>query len=267
MGVDLFFVLTGFPTSGLLFAELSNAGHLRVGRFLLRRGFNIYPSFYAFLAFSLVFYDRNGLAALTEAVFLQDCPALTGAEAWYQTRPLAVEEHVYVALPLLLLLPRETKLLNSQGIFAVFGVAALACVALRAFDGARHPHVTFATRHEATHLRIDSLLFGIVVSCLHHAHRLATQWFVRRRRRALAIVAAALVCPTFLIPPETAWMPVLTLPGLRRPGFVLVLISILAGRLATRVVELPMLALRERLVPRNRGPAHRLGADVAVGEH
>src|SRR6185295_15310789 len=46
IGVDLFFVLSGFLVSGLLFEEYERHGTLRVGRFLVRRGFKIYPGFY-----------------------------------------------------------------------------------------------------------------------------------------------------------------------------------------------------------------------------
>lgn len=60
-GVDLFFVLSGFLVSGLLFREHRLHGDLRTGRFLIRRGFKIYPSFYIFLfaTFFLGVYPRR----------------------------------------------------------------------------------------------------------------------------------------------------------------------------------------------------------------
>ena len=42
-GVDLFFVLSGFLVSGLLFTEYQRHGSVDVVRFLVRRGFKIYP--------------------------------------------------------------------------------------------------------------------------------------------------------------------------------------------------------------------------------
>lgn len=50
MGVDLFFVLSGFLVSGLLFTEYRSRGHLGVGRFYIRRGWKIYPPFIALIA-------------------------------------------------------------------------------------------------------------------------------------------------------------------------------------------------------------------------
>src|SRR6478609_6217276 len=41
-GVDLFFVLSGFLVSGLLFREHQHYGDVHAGRFLIRRGFKIY---------------------------------------------------------------------------------------------------------------------------------------------------------------------------------------------------------------------------------
>src|SRR5262245_42677041 len=46
IGVDLFFVVSGFLVSGLLFSEYQQRGKIRIWRFYIRRGFKIYPAFY-----------------------------------------------------------------------------------------------------------------------------------------------------------------------------------------------------------------------------
>ena len=45
-GVDLFFVLSGFLVSNLLFQEYKQTQSVKPIRFLIRRGFKIYPLFY-----------------------------------------------------------------------------------------------------------------------------------------------------------------------------------------------------------------------------
>src|SRR4026209_1924186 len=45
-GVDLFFVLSGFLVSGLIFREYKTTGDFDASRFLIRRGFKIYPAFW-----------------------------------------------------------------------------------------------------------------------------------------------------------------------------------------------------------------------------
>src|SRR5260221_10426293 len=43
IGVDLFFVLSGFFIGGQLWKEIQRTGKDAVGRFILRRGFRIWP--------------------------------------------------------------------------------------------------------------------------------------------------------------------------------------------------------------------------------
>src|SRR4051794_29454248 len=48
-GVDLFFVLSGFLISGLLFEEWKRTGSINIKRFYIRRALKLYPAFYALL--------------------------------------------------------------------------------------------------------------------------------------------------------------------------------------------------------------------------
>src|ERR1700754_2595070 len=63
IGVDLFFVLSGFLVSGLLFKEYMRYGKINPGRFLIQRGFKIYPIY--FLTYPLymlfMFYKTGAL--------------------------------------------------------------------------------------------------------------------------------------------------------------------------------------------------------------
>lgn len=53
VGVDLFFVLSGYLISGLVIDEYRSTGGVNGFRFLVRRGFKIYPSFYTFILLGL----------------------------------------------------------------------------------------------------------------------------------------------------------------------------------------------------------------------
>jgi peptidoglycan/LPS O-acetylase OafA/YrhL len=104
IGVDLFFVLSGFLIGGLLFAEHVRHGTIHVGRFLVRRGFKIYPAFYAFLALTVVYLRvRYGgypprAHIIADALFVQNY----ADSLWHHTWSLAVEEHFYILLPAVL---------------------------------------------------------------------------------------------------------------------------------------------------------------------
>src|ERR1700730_6928049 len=55
IGVDLFFVLSGFLISGLLFSEYKARSSISFKRFFIRRGLKIYPAFYLFLFLTVMF--------------------------------------------------------------------------------------------------------------------------------------------------------------------------------------------------------------------
>jgi peptidoglycan/LPS O-acetylase OafA/YrhL len=58
--VDIFFVLSGFLVSGLLFREAAQTGTVSLGRFLIRRGFKIYPAFWVMIAFTVAWTILHG---------------------------------------------------------------------------------------------------------------------------------------------------------------------------------------------------------------
>ena len=77
LGVDIFFVLSGFLVSGLLFREYQKNGEVRLGRFLMRRGWKIYPALWFMVAVSVLLWiagvwpgSKRGLVG--EIFFLQN---------------------------------------------------------------------------------------------------------------------------------------------------------------------------------------------------
>src|SRR4051812_38341147 len=62
VGVDLFFVLSGYLVSGLLFREHQRFGSISGSQFLFRRGFKIYPSFWLLILLTAVglLKDQHG---------------------------------------------------------------------------------------------------------------------------------------------------------------------------------------------------------------
>ena len=236
IGVDLFFVLSGFLVSGLLFREHQRHGSIRVGRFLIRRGLRIYPPFYVFLTITVAAYVALGLGhriqphmLLGEIFYLQNYVG----QVWGHTWSLAIEEHFYLLLPLLLIvLARRQQGARFGGVIPVYGVVALICLTLR-WDLRRIPF-DFYTHLTPTHLRIDSLLIGVVVAYLYHLRpEVLRPWFGARRRGALALVCAALVAPPFVYPIEVPWITWLGF-WLYSLGFAALLIAGLGTRLEGR---------------------------------
>jgi peptidoglycan/LPS O-acetylase OafA/YrhL len=168
IGVDLFFVLSGFLISGLLFNEYKAHGQIRLGRFYARRALKIYPAFYVLifvtLAYSLI--RNHTLPPLSrmfaEVFFFQNYfPGL-----WNHTWSLAVEEHFYALFPVvLLLLLRFGRSRDPFGALPeIFVVLSPILTVLRYFADPRDGKFFLYP----THLRIDSLLCGVVLSYYFH---------------------------------------------------------------------------------------------------
>jgi peptidoglycan/LPS O-acetylase OafA/YrhL len=200
IGVDLFFVLSGFLVSGLLFGEYRAHGGLWVGRFLARRGFKIYPAFYLLLMVTWLMQRYGGDAAPTdaatlfrnEAFYLQNY--LGGV--WNHTWSLAVEEHFYLLLPIILMVTVAPAAVDPFRRTAVV-LLGLCLAILSARIATVHAPYDFLTHLFPTHLRIDSLLWGVLLAYLFHFRDRA--WLPWLRRHALIVmpIAALLVTPAF----------------------------------------------------------------------
>lgn len=193
-GVDLFFVLSGFLVSGLLFQELAHFGDVQVGRFLVRRGFKIYPTFWAMIATTVIvrsaFHEGfSGRALLCELLFLQNY----GPGLWVPTWSLAVEEHFYLLLALgFFWFARSKKTIDDKRAFT-WAAGLLATVFLLRIATQLLVPQRYKMTAWGTHVRIDSLAFGTLLSFLHHRHADALRSFVLRYRYWLGGVGAAMV--------------------------------------------------------------------------
>jgi peptidoglycan/LPS O-acetylase OafA/YrhL len=234
-GVDLFFVLSGFLISGLLFQEWKVRGAIDFKRFYIRRAFKIYPAFYALLLVTvLVNLARPGIsshpvtwkAMLAEALFVQNYfPGV-----WGQTWSLAVEEHFYILLPIALCLlyrRHRTHADPFRALPAIFMAVATVEIVLR---GATTWHLTTAAtelRYMApSHLRIDALLFGVMLS---YYRQFQPEKFDELRRGLASLLLIALAGILLAILP-------LNHPIMHTAGFTLVYFGF--GLLLVRTIDM-----------------------------
>ncbi len=210
VGVDLFFVLSGFLVTGLLFNDYSRHGSVSIGRFLVRRGFKIYPAFWVLIAFSVaVFWSKNQPVPtrnlLGELCFVQNY----AAHIWPHTWSLAIEEHFYLCLALLVSLLVRRPGPNPFSWFpGIFTAIATGCLFLRILNAMRYPEYDYSWDLFPTHLRIDSLFFGALLAYASHFHRLEERitWFPAWMR---IIAGLAFLMPAFIFARETdRWISV-----------------------------------------------------------
>lgn len=200
IGVDLFFVLSGYLIAGLLFSEYKRRGKVDVTRFLIRRGFKIYPPFWALLFITITSLAvQNSMISsrslFCELVFIQNY----GAALWNHTWSLAVEEHFYFLLAgWIAISMRGTSAKVFSSLPLVFCLVTTACLAARVVAWRIHPDFGFKAHVFPTHLRIDSLLFGALLSYATHYRGLGKRmesipaWI-------LVLAGGALVSPSFMV--------------------------------------------------------------------
>ena len=179
-GVDLFFVLSGFLISGLLFTEFYKTGTLDVKRFWLRRGLKIWPSYYLVYGVAMlltVIATGNSQLLITYApnyVFIQNY--LERAVRWNHSWSIAVEEHFYLILPLVLLVLIPAKLKKLPKILLSVCVFVLAFRVFLFFLR----DLPWSNFYYPTHMRIDSLSFGVLLGYLY---QYKTESFISVGRR------------------------------------------------------------------------------------
>jgi peptidoglycan/LPS O-acetylase OafA/YrhL len=210
VGVDLFFVLSGFLISGLLFSEYKKSGSIGFKRFFIRRALKIYPAFYVFQALTAVVeLGIHNLSSPTrylhELLFIQNyAPGV-----WDHTWSLAIEEHFYVFLPifLLILLQFSGKRANPFWVIPqAFLAIAVLCAAFRA-SSVFLATPNFTVPYIASHARMDALFFGVMIGYFHHFRPQTLENLMRptRNRMIILLVSTAFLSTAYFYPRENSY--------------------------------------------------------------
>ena len=182
LGVDIFFVLSGYLIGTQLFKEMARTGGVDFRSFYIRRAFRIFPAFFVVLAlYALVPMVRDTptmqpiwkFATFTVNLGFDPREGNAFSQAW----TLAVEEQFYLVLPLLVLL--LYKRVSAGWVLVLAGMLTLGGIALRysiwdvqvgglVAEGQFRP--AFATYlrdvYYPTYTRLDGLLFGVVLAAV-----------------------------------------------------------------------------------------------------
>jgi peptidoglycan/LPS O-acetylase OafA/YrhL len=208
-GVDLFFVLSGFLISGLLFSEYKKRGSISFKRFFIRRGLKIYPAFYVFLLVTVLFslivlhVGTSTARLMHEMFFVQNY----WYGVWDHTWTLGIEEQFYIFLPVLLLLLMRISSNQQEPFLAlpwIILLAALLCMVSRAtsvYWGIPNYHRAYT----ATHDRIDSLFFGVLLGYLYHFRPHVLELMTRSTMNRLAIIGVSVLSlsSAYFLPRDT----------------------------------------------------------------
>jgi peptidoglycan/LPS O-acetylase OafA/YrhL len=179
LGVDIFFVLSGFLITGLLLQEIDDTGSVSIKAFYVRRAFRLLPAFYIYTAVGLALvlltkgarqqheFLRNALSALLyvnnyDRAFFN--PA--GGGSWFgHVWSLSLEEQFYLVWPACLLVVCRSQRLRRHLALVLFG-GAWAVFLWREAEialGASHLRIYFGLD-----TRADALLVGCTLAALRH---------------------------------------------------------------------------------------------------
>jgi peptidoglycan/LPS O-acetylase OafA/YrhL len=198
IGVDLFFVLSGYLIGGQLLAPLAQDRHVHLGRFFARRALRILPAYLVVLAiyFSLPSWREYPDMAQPLWKFLLSLQniALHGGTAFSHAWSLAVEDQFYLALPFILLA------LNRHPRAAIVFPCAIFIggILLRTFLAYQNPAddghgVSFrgfqAWIYYPTWTRLDPLLLGVSLAAIE---KFRPQWWKRLTNMSIFLWPAAI---------------------------------------------------------------------------
>jgi peptidoglycan/LPS O-acetylase OafA/YrhL len=199
VGVDLFFVLSGYLIANQIFSGLARGQQLSPKAFYFRRAFRTLPVFWVVLALYFLFPTIMGgktppplwtFLTFTQNFDLQ--PGTAFSHAW----SLCIEEQFYLVLPLVILAGAGLRAGRMQGWLLLLSLVALGVTArivlwqtygredTGKIDG-YYPSVYYATIG-----RFDEFIPGIAVAMLKNFHR---PLWDRLMQRGQALLATAVI--------------------------------------------------------------------------
>ena len=235
IGVDLFFVLSGYLIGGQLLAPLARDQSINLSRFFARRALRIMPAYFVILAIYIFLPSWREYPEMTpwwKFVLSVQNIGLHGGTAFSHAWSLAVEDQFYLALPFILLLvnrwPRppvgRTRPVASMAVI-IPCVLFFGGIMLRAFLAHQYPAevgVSFrdyqAWIYYPTWTRLDPLVFGVSLAAIE---KFRPQWWNRLTSSAIWL-----------------WLP----------GFALIVYALWLGEgeyltVAAAIWQFPMIAL------------------------
>jgi peptidoglycan/LPS O-acetylase OafA/YrhL len=206
IGVDLFFVLSGYLIGGQLLRQLAKHRRLHLRRFFARRALRILPAYLVVLVIYFALPSWREYPDMAQPLWkfllsLQNI-ALHGGTAFSHAWSLAVEDQFYLGLPFILLaLHRRARAAMFVSCMIVIGG-----ILLRTFLAWQNPNgsggVSFrafqAWIYYPTWTRLDPLVFGVALA--------AIELFRPQRWKQLTDLAPWIWLPALAVVSYALWL-------------------------------------------------------------
>ena len=225
LGVDVFFVISGFLIAHLLITEYRTRGTISIRQFYVKRAVRLLPAYFFVLTIVWVLKILDGQACETlwaNVLFINNfVSAERQCMPWSWS--LAVEVHFYIAFPfaLLLLYRLQRSQLTCLFLILLVGVAVRGVTNLQ-----NNQHIPIVAEpwvdldqyieafnvYDKTYTRFGALVCGVIAAYLYHNNG-AVDYLERSRVEAFTgFLLAAMCMMVIVVPlvraPDTHWMPI-----------------------------------------------------------
>ncbi|MEZ2348694.1 acyltransferase family protein [Terriglobus sp. RCC_193] len=198
MGVDLFFVLSGYLIGRQLLKPYLREHKPSLKEFYLRRAFRILPAYLTVVALYFLVPAWRDFPALPPLwkflTFTQNFGFTFATRAFSHAWSLCVEEHFYLVLPLLVLVMMKKPSLRRT--VALIAAVVLGGIVLRWWLVLRYPEEIYQRVYYPTYTRLDGLLVGVMLALVEIFRPL---WWKRLTERGHALFFAGLLCVASVI--------------------------------------------------------------------
>ena len=194
LGVDLFFVISGFLIGSILFKEYKRTKTLNFKSFYLRRFLRLFPVYLFSMIIALYFLDGDGAERWTTAwsnlVYVNNY-VFKSYMGW--TWSLAIEEQFYIVIPFLIvfLFPKFRKKRVLFLILAIIPIILTYYYSVHIFNF-EIPYNReifgdiwqewFWGYYMLTHLRYGGLLSGVIAAYIHINHSEQVLYFFQKKK-------------------------------------------------------------------------------------
>jgi len=199
LGVEVFFVVSGFLITTLLLEERERSGAISLRNFYIRRAFRIIPALWVYLAVVLLLAATGALGGVTRGSFLSTLAFTSNYSPWADSEALAhtwslsVEEQFYLLWPaaLAIVLARRGRGAAAKLALTLVVLAPVLRV-LTHLSG----NAFFAARiYYMLHTRMDALMFGCLLALVSGTEPFERLYGVARRWVAPAALFTLVVSP------------------------------------------------------------------------
>lgn len=180
LGVDTFFVISGYLITSLLLKEFEETGSINLKQFWLRRIKRLIPAVFVLVgvvsmmtlilkpdqivnikhdAFAAIFYVSNWWYIMTDVNYFEQFAFMPLKHLW----SLAIEEQFYIIFPIVLitLLLTVKKYRNITLIFWIVSLVSLLLMVLIS-----EPHMEHSRVYFGTDTRLQTMLLGVLLAFL-----------------------------------------------------------------------------------------------------